>query len=209
MPKNIPVQKLRRDADGFANYLLREARVKAGYTIQNLSEKIGINPITYHSYESLRGFPNDMLAVNIAKTLGREVNELFPKSLREVAREINKERRLRSTKTEQKEPEYISLNYVPEDVLVSSDNSERMIEDIFLRVQLTHSLNSLNYRQREIIINHFGLDDSYRIENPDKDNVFISYKPIECLSKARIQQLRQKALEKLKHRAKSLRPFIN
>lgn len=55
---------------------LRNARVKAGYTQEELADKIGTSKVQVSRYESGMRLPNILIAVHIADILGVTCEEL-------------------------------------------------------------------------------------------------------------------------------------
>lgn len=58
---------------------VKEARVKAGYTVRGLAEKIGVNPNTITSIELGRKIPRADTLRKIAEACSCTMDELWPK----------------------------------------------------------------------------------------------------------------------------------
>ena len=68
--------------DGYCNLVLRSARIKKRYAIEDLAKKVGISASTLYSYEMLRLYPRAPVAQKISDILEVCVDKLFPETLR-------------------------------------------------------------------------------------------------------------------------------
>src|SRR3989338_4300644 len=143
--------------DPYHNYALREARARLGYTVDYLAELTRINLQTLHAYERLRCMPNPAAAQRIANALERDVNELFPRCLAKLVREINRERR----EERAEESMRIPWSSVPrrrllvEDVVAEDEGDDENI----LRERMESILETLGNRERIVLAYTFGLSE--------------------------------------------------
>ena len=212
--------------DDYFNYIFRDARIKAGYTIYELAEIVGISSGMICHYERLRAYPSEITAKRIAIALNERLRksdkiedyaaELFPEHLKEMVNEIRKERR-HSLED--------ALNYaVPIDRAItiqsprSSENLPEIVQELYEeRIEEIHPvqesqletaqyhdllsrigkvLRTLSYREREIIELRYGLEDGHFYSQEEVGHIF-------KVTKERIRQIEAKALRKLQQPSRS------
>ena len=186
MAAEIPNKKLRPDSfEGYVNYGLRGARVKAGYTAKELAEEARISMNLVYSYERLRCSPGKVVAQRISGLLGKNADELFPERLYEIARDVKVERR--------EEDSQDALDYLdPLDGSVEggdffmkgSSTLDQMREEIF------NVLKKLNYREREVIKLRYGFVNDSRYTLKKVASIF-------GVTGERIRQIERDAIKKL------------
>jgi len=144
--------------DPFMNYRLREARIEAGYTQFQLANKLKISINSVTSYERLRYHPSDEIAEKISKSLNKEVEELFPKKLKEIVKEINSHR-----KNRKKDALYhntLTLNKRTKKRMMKSLYYEDPLNFLIEEEQesgLKNALEGLEDREQKIINRRYGL----------------------------------------------------
>jgi RNA polymerase sigma factor (sigma-70 family) len=182
----------REPVDSYFNYYLRNARIEAGYTSRELARLVGVSSSAISSYERLRALPPLATAKKLASVLGKKVSELFPKQLRQYAREINRERRGHE----------VSNSYFPlirkEEEIPQSENysPESIAQQNHLRRRLEEVLKTLPYREREIIKSRFDLGEGYSYTLKELGSIF-------KITKERVRQLEVRAIERLRKKVRS------
>src|SRR3972149_3440133 len=146
--------EIRQERSRDYNWELYEARLKKGYTMQQLAKITGISLPAYSSYERLRSVPSAEVAEKIAHVLGKTVDYMFPESLRELANEIRQER----SRVSHKPPQ--SLCCVPKAAALSRDDPVTDVEARFLYERVQEILETLEDRERDVIKLRYGIGDT-------------------------------------------------
>jgi len=183
----------------FKNDNLRQARLNAGLTIEEISKMLGMNKVEYYAWEGFRRYPfspdkeTDNLrqiksqerAKKLEKILKMPYEDLFPIEYRQA---VN----LKLGKPIEKIFEHLELpeSYIEKNLLLPSP------EDIYEKIELKEitkkALEFLTEREAKVLKMRFGLED----ENEHTlEEIGRQFK----LSKERIREIEAKALRKLKH----------
>ncbi len=183
------------------NFKLISARLEKGLRGKNISEQIGVSISSYYSYESLRVDPKEEVKEKISEILGKKKDYLFPPGI-EYCREYHQD-----VKREKKDIFYLGKrieNFDFDNLPSREDNPEKLSEKRELREVIEKMLDSFGYCKAEIIKLRFGLEDSVSFSLVEVSRVF-------GVSKERVRQLRNQALNKLKHpsRKKILRDYLD
>lgn len=189
-----PPSKLKTDRhDDFYNFRLRQARIDAGYTREDLADMTGISMKSIYRYERLSRSPSRATARKIADALGKSVDYLFPECLRRIAREMREER--------EHEEDSPDLVYLPSG-LRAMDNKHEVDYNERLCRRLDQVLAKLEPRQEAVIKMYFGYDRE-PITLIEVSNIF-------GVTRARIWEIKEKALKMLRHpsRRKELEDFL-
>lgn len=213
--------------DSYYNYNFREARISAEYSIKELAKEVGVSVPAIYAYERLRCAPNPFVARRIARILGKKTYEIFPPQLREIIREVCKERRGNENQKyfneikERVESGEASLNEIKKyreleslispvpiervlkTELVSGDNTEKEIDALNLADKPKRVFNTLTYREREVIKRRYGLGDGYTYSLEEVAEEFKVTREI-------VRRIEAKAIMKLQHpiRADRLEGFL-
>jgi DNA-binding XRE family transcriptional regulator len=157
MTKNIPPVKIRSDTiDSYYNYELRDARVEAGYTLEDLGDTVGVTAATMCSYERLRAVPNPLIARRISRKLNRKISELFPRYLRKFVKEIKSERYRDDVIDEAVSLTSASVLRDP----FSQDDPEESTNYSDLQKTMGSLLNTLSFREKKAIESAYSLKDN-------------------------------------------------
>ncbi len=206
--------------DDYYNYNLRNARIKAGYTLKQLAVRAGISPWLIIHYERMRVYPSSQMAESIAEALGKKTEEIFPEKLRYLIKEIQQERAkhpspiLRLLKKAETKP----LTYLGERALhdyYSLKNPESLeeisqgqlsLEDTTLKTTSGHELkqkieevlDTLDERERIVIRLGYGIGTGTSYTLKEIGRIF-------GVIPERVRQIESKAIRILQHSVKSLK----
>ena len=181
--KNIPTFRADRTDDWF-NYNLRIARINAGYTVDMLAEKAGVNKSSIYVYERLKSMPSPEIAERIASALNKDLTFLFPEDFRQFVADANKERKRGE---EEKETEFESIEYLnieeesPEEIAMKKETPE----------VVDRLLDNLKLRDREILRLRYGIGHGYNYTLEEVGRIF-------KITRERVRQIENKAIEKLR-----------
>ena len=174
------------------NWRLWNARRDQGWTQAQLALAAGIQTQRLSVIETLRSWPRQEEAEEIAAALDIDVYELFPEELRDaVASRLPSNIRIS-----------VPLRALPAGIQVSQ-LTEALAESEDLRQQIKSAVSSLTLREQKVLRLRYGLDDEGARTLEQVGRVF-------GVTKARIREIEAKALRKLRHpsRSKNLKPFL-
>ena len=181
--------------DDYYNYTLRQARIDAGYTLKELAAMIGLTYCALRNYERFMNYPIQENAEKIAKILGKEVQVLFPESLREYVRQTKIER------YGKKKMDALDFALRPdrrarklEDE--TAENHRVVLEKEELRRRVQKILKTLPYREREIIKLRYGLENGYSYTLEEVGALF-------KVTRERVRQIEANAIRKLQQPSRS------
>ncbi len=188
----------RESLDNYENYPLKEARLKQGYTQEQLGRMVGIHTTAITAYEKLRAMPSQEIAEKLAEILHRDVNELFPEKLRDYMKQIRKGRKKDKSETPQHSiPLSPDLESSLEDPSPFTNLEVILgISEEELRKKRDDILQGLSYREREIIKLRYGLGDGYSYTLEEVGHIF-------KVTRERIRQVEAKAIRKLQQRTEA------
>lgn len=182
------------------NNRLRTRREDLGYTTKGLAAKVGIAESTLGNFERLQHIPSDEIIEKIAMTLGTTPEYLCDKNLRELVK-LKFPHKIGRTISDEKVLEY---NRYQRLMLKEEASPEKnlLLED--RNFAINKVLETLTNREREIIKRSFGIgyDAPQTLEAIGKEF---------NLTRARIQQIREKAIRRLRrrtHRSEMLREYL-
>jgi len=135
------------------NYRLVRARIERGFRGKDIAELIGIPLPTLYAYEDLRTYPPVETQNKIAAVLGEDIDYLFPKILREYIKSKHKKSQDIYDLGERVDNDF---NKLP---ARNSDPQKTFDQKLLTRI-IKEVLDSLPWRQREIMYLRFGLFDS-------------------------------------------------
>jgi RNA polymerase sigma factor (sigma-70 family) len=208
------MNRLRSDAkDNISNYNLIEAVNSAGVSIRQLSEATGIKEPTLYGYLRLRTFPNLENASKIAEYLGKSIDYLFSERLKEITQEVKEERRIApwkkyrgslingvakgdiDSRVRMRQVNSLNCPLSLDDVadeLVANVEVTDQADNCFISELVNKTLNTLTFREREVIKMRYGLNDGRIYTLEEVGNIF----RISC---ERVRQIEVKAFRKLQH----------
>jgi RNA polymerase sigma factor (sigma-70 family) len=204
--KGKPYNALRKDRrDDYANYSLRAARLKAGYTLNSLAREVGVTTSAIGAYERLRIFPSTVVAERISRILGRRTGDLFPEYLREKVsekkEELRRKRQERNIPYETNPLEEISENQLP---ITGGDVVLEEVSYKELKDRIREVMNcTLPIRWRKILGLRLGLDGEESYSLKEVGRIF-------GISGERVRQLEKKAIARIKDspRSRKLEEFL-
>ncbi len=178
---------LRKPNDDYYNYALRNARIEARYSEEQLAVELGVCRTMISHYERLRTLPAPAIVKKLSKVLHRKVRELFPKEMRAYAR---------AGRVKQNNGKEDALDYaqpLPKNI-ESLEDAGQEYSDIYSMLDIHDNikkvLKGLSYRQREVIKLRYGLGDGYSYTLEEVGYIF-------NVSMERIRQIEAKAVKKL------------
>lgn len=186
------------------NKRMIDARKEMGWTQADLAERVGCSIPLISQAERLWRVPSFDKREKIAHTLGLETEYLFPLALVDAVQEgifSNRVRDLRQldimSLTEARRAGLLPVAD-PEEIAINK------IDRCLLKERISHALETLEPREREVIELRFGLNDH---EPQELGQIGERYR----LSRERIRQIECKALRKLRHptRCRDLKDFLD
>ena len=169
-----------------------------GLTLLEAAKKIGISSATLIKMIHFKWVPTDdkknqKTAEKLCKFFGRELDELFPPEIIDVARILQNEQILN------KDIELLCLDEIPRNLLSYEEN----FDEFELREVVNKALNTLTERQQKVIRMRFGFDGKkYTLDEVGAEL---------GVQKERARQIEGRALKILQHptRSKMLREFFD
>lgn len=180
------------------NGKMRQARLRLGYTQKSLSEALGM-PIQYiGQLETLRRFPKESEAFAISDILKVDAAELFPKWM---SGNIIKPK---SDFSYFMELERVAFDNKEVLQLESGNTAMELAEKEDLKRLIREALDTLNDREREVLVFRFGLDSEGEVKTLEETAQEFG------VTRERIRQIEAKALRKLRHpsRGEGLKDFL-
>jgi len=169
------------------NRNMRVAREKLGLTQAQLGEMVGIKKGTVGHYETFRDFPKPERAASIAAILGVSQESIFPQWLKVFRMEsIPKSEAERS----------LGLSEIKSLMHLKVDGPEAEVDAKLLSEHIGKLLLDLKERERAIIEMKFGLDGK-------GERTFEEIGQVLGINRARAYQIKEQALRKLRHPARS------
>jgi RNA polymerase primary sigma factor len=175
------------------NWRLWRARRDQGWTQVQLALAAGIETQRLCAIETLRSWPRQEEAEEIAAALDMGVAELFPEELRDAV----------SSRLSSSIRFPVPLRALPAGIQVAQ-LAEAGAEATDLREHLQAAISSLTPREQKVLTLRFGLDGGPGQTLKEVGREF-------NVTQERIRQMEAKALRKLRHpkRSKALRPFLD
>lgn len=179
--------------DLYLNWNFRNARIEAGYTGKGLAEEIGVAESTIRSYERLRALPNPEQARKLSEILNKSIEDLFPKKLRKITKEVILERKNGSShrygpRGSPTNP--YSLHQIQKKL--PAKQKDRTIQ-IDAREKIEEALQTLpNKRMQNIIRLRYGLIDGCIYALSEAGEIF-------RIERERVRQIQIEAIKKLQH----------
>src|SRR3989304_644604 len=186
------------------NDYLAHAREKLGFTQKAIAAALEIYPGRYSTIENMHSYPDEDLQQRIMDFykdhgINLDSEKIFPKELKKA--KFNK----KYVVTQEIPPErLLPLSNLDKKLLMPVEIEDSKIREEDLRKTIKGVLNSLTDRQSNIIKMSFGLP-PYEKKYSDEE-IGGMYN----LTGSRIQQIRQKAIRRLRHssRRDELRSFL-
>ena len=179
------------------NAVMRLAREKKELSQYELGKRVNISGRRIQRIETLREWPRNGEAYQLADILEVNIKVLFPKWMAKklIPKNSNLNLYVEIEKASLSTPEVLSLP--------APDNLEENLEKEFLKKTMKEALNSLSEREKKVLEMRFGLKDN-------KERTYEEIGKSFHRSKERIRQIEAKALRKLKHpsRKKHLEYFL-
>jgi RNA polymerase sigma factor (sigma-70 family) len=176
--------------DDYYNYALRNARINAGYSEEQLASEVGVCGSMISHYERLRALPTPPVVKKLSKVLHRKVREIFPKEMREYIRTG----RVRPDNDKEDALDYAQS--LSRDDIESLKINEQEPLDIDSRIDLRDNikkvLRCLSYREREVIKLRYGLGDGYFYTLEEVGHIF-------RVTRERVRHIENKAVRKLQN----------
>ena len=167
------------------NNELEKIRLRMGYTIKQMEEKIGRRSNYYSQVESCKRYPNHYVQKIIAETFNETTSRLFPKSLETFAEDWKKKDNIKIIQLNQ-----ISI-FSPEVLQLTSGDYENMIETTNTRQLINKFTDKLTPKEKRFLEIRYGL----------KDNIPKTLEEVGDLygvTRERIRQIEAKILEKIR-----------
>ena len=186
--ENAPIQ----------NFRLKRARITKKFTARDLAKNVGISKRLYFAIEGIRSYPSKKVKNKIAKTLNKNPEYLFPERLRQYAYELYRKLKSKDVLDNLKRVEFDFKQI--QDPVNYEQIADQEQDSVNLNSRIMKLLETLKYKEGEIIKDRFGFRASYSLrEAAEKYHV--------CPQ--RIRQIEAKAIRKLQYpfRASSLIGF--
>lgn len=190
----MKVQRPRCDRkDDFYNWNMREARINCRISLRELGKLTGIPIPSIAAYERMKMYPDNEDAEKIASALGKSAEEIFPLEFRKIFVETREMRREGyGAKTES-----IFLSEVETSRLtVETKFPSEEFDFHELSTRLGRAMETLPYREREILKLRYGLGDAERCTLEEIGYVF-------GLTREGVRKIELRAIRLLKKSSRS------
>lgn len=185
------------------NARLVDARKERGMIQLEMAQRVGVSQGRLRDIENLRVIPTEEEIVNIACTLEKPTDYLFPEELLSAIKASVFSRR----KVELTGPQVIYLTQVRWQELITDgglDAVEEKVDREMLALQIHEVMSTLKPIAQHVLTLRFGLDGKRAKTMEEVGREF-------HLTRERIRQIESKALRKLRHpsRSRKLKDYLD